>query len=285
MSHQAATPIMTASLPVASRTKFAIRNLAPFSAIAVRMLLLLRRPNVSYRDVMELLKKDAAFSAEVLRLANSAALGSRFQTESILQALTMVGIPRVSALTATLALNKFLRPVSRLPIQRDCWRHNLATAFAASELAGKYNLDPDYAYTFGLLHEIGRMVLLVANPGEYVSIVDVAVSENRDLAVLEQSTFGIDYREAGAWITLQWNLPSELAEVSRKNCLKGDGPVTPLCRLIDESCHIADSIGFSIGARLIPRPAASAQETPDALEFDVMERVNRFEQEYASIYQ
>jgi HD-like signal output (HDOD) protein len=260
----------------------AIRNLAPFSAIAVRMLLLLRRPNVSYRDVMDLLKKDAAFSAELLRLANSAAMGSRFRTDSILQALTLVGIPRVSALTATLALNKFLKPVSKLPIQRDCWRHNLATALAAAELADKYNLDPDYAYTFGLLHEIGRMALLVASPKEYVRIADMAVGEHLDLAALERSTFGIDYREAGAWITRQWNLPPELADVSRNLSAKDERTLMPLSRLINEACRIADSIGFTVGIAPDTSLTGPVQTTRDTLAFEVMERVNRFEQEYAA---
>src|SRR5689334_1904691 len=118
------TSPMTALAPSAGRSRLAIRNLAPFSPIALRMLTLLRQKDVSYRDVMDLLKLDAAFSAELLRLANSAAMGSRFPTTSILQALTMVGIPKVSALTATLAVSKFLKPVSKLPIQRHCWRHN-----------------------------------------------------------------------------------------------------------------------------------------------------------------
>jgi HD-like signal output (HDOD) protein len=259
----------------------AIRNLAPFSAIAVRMLLLLRRPNVSYREVIDLLKADAAFSAELLRLANSAAMGSRFQTDSILQALTLVGIPRVSALTATLALNKFLKPVSKLPIQRECWRHNLATALAAAELADKYNLDPDYAYTFGLLHEIGRMALLVASPREYVRIVDLAVNEHRDLPTLEHSTFGLDYREAGEWITRQWNLPPELAEVSRHLCASEEGPMTPPCRLVNQACLVANSIGFTVGIAPNASVGRPIQEPRDTLAFEVMEKVNRFEQEYA----
>ena len=54
---------MAALLQAEPRTKVAIRNLPPFSPVAIRLLLLLRRESVSYREVIEVLKSDAGFSA------------------------------------------------------------------------------------------------------------------------------------------------------------------------------------------------------------------------------
>ena len=261
--------------------KLAIRNLPPFSPIAVRVMLLLRQPDVSYREVADVLMLDAGFAAEVLRLANSAAAGCRFPTTSILQALTVLGIPRVSALTAALALSKFLKPVSKLPALRCCWRHNLACAIASSRLADRYNLDPDFAYTFGLLHDIGRMGMLVAVPREYPMVIHRSGETSRCLIDLEFGTFGFDHREVGGWLTEQWNLPAEVAEVSLHHG-PGAAPSTPLTKVVHEACLLANRIGFTLCASMggpncpLPeRPAPSGQ-----FELSIAEQVNLCEQEF-----
>ena len=255
-----------------SKTKVAIRNLPPFSPVAIRLLLLLRKEAVGYREVMDILKTDAAFCVELLRVANSAATGCRFRTDSILQALTLLGIPRVSALTITLAMSKFLRPVAKLPVLRRCWRHNLATALAASEIASRWNIDSETAYVYGLLHDIGRLGLLVAFPKSYVEIADIANSGNQSLSQLELAAFGFDHREVGTWIAVQWNLPPDVVDVCLSHGVDGN-PVTPISKLVSEACRIANRIGFSVSERLLG-------EDPDELDHRIMEQVNRLEQEY-----
>jgi putative nucleotidyltransferase with HDIG domain len=244
-------------------------------------MLLLRQPEVSYREVADVLMLDAGFAAEVLRLANSAAAGCRFPTASILQALTVLGIPRVSALTAALALSRFLKPVSKLPALRACWRHNLACAIASSRLADRYNLDPDFAYTFGLLHDIGRMGMLVAFPRDYPLVVQRSAETQRCLTELEFAAFGFDHREVGGWLAEQWRLPTEVAEVSMHHG-PGGNPPSPLTKLVNEACILANRIGFtlcaSVGGPYCPLPKPPMPES----EFDlsIAEQVNLCEQEF-----
>ncbi len=259
------------------KTKAAIRNLAPFSPVAIRLLLLLRKENVSYREVMDILKTDAAFCVELLRVANSAAMGCRFPTDSILQALTLLGIPRFSSLTITLAMTKFLRPVATLPVLRSCWRHNLATALAASEIASRRNVDSDTAYVYGLLHDIGRLGLLVAFPKSYVEIADIANLGNQSLSQLELAAFGFDHREFGAWVAVQWNLPPDVVDVSLSHGADGN-PVTPISKLVSQACRIANRIGFSVSERLVKAELSDGE--PGEMGHRIIEQVNRIEQEY-----
>lgn len=260
------------------KTKVAIRNLPPFSPVAIRLLTLLKNEDVSYREVMDVLKTDAAFCVELLRVANSAAVGCRFPTDSILQALTILGIPRVSSLAITLAFSKFLRPVSKLPVLRRCWRHNLATALAASELAShSSSIDSETAYIYGLLHDIGRLGLLVAFPKSYSEIADIANMGHESLCQLELAAFGFDHREIGAWIAVQWNLPPDVVDVSLSHGLDGN-PVTPISILVSEACRVANRIGFSVSERLVAAEVAEAD--PGDMGGLVIERVNRLEQEY-----
>jgi HD-like signal output (HDOD) protein len=255
------------------RTKLAIRNLPPFSPVAIRLFTMLQDESVSYRDVMDVLKTDAAFCAELLRLANSAAVGRRFPTDSILQALTVIGIPRVSSLAVTLAFSGFLRKVSTLPVLRRCWRHNLATALAATELSGQSNIDGDTAYIYGLLHDIGRLGLLVAFPKTYTRIAAIANSGGQSLSQLELQVFGFDHREVGAWLAVQWNLPADVVDVTLAHGSDGN-PETPLSILTANACGIANRLGYSVSER--PVPDWDFGEMGQR----IIERVNLLEQEY-----
>jgi HD-like signal output (HDOD) protein len=259
------------------KTKVAIRNLPPFSPVALRLLTALRNEDVSYREVMDILKTDAAFCTELLRMANSAAVGCRFPTESILQALTILGIPRVASLAVTLAFSKFLRPVAKLPVLRRCWRHNLATGLVSAELAGQFQISSETAYMYGLLHDIGRLGLLIAFPKSYSEIAEIANASGQSLCDLELAAFGFDHREIGAWIAVQWNLPPDVVDVSLSHGVDGN-PVTPISILVSEACRVANRIGFSVSERLVPQEISETD--PAELGTRVIEQVNRLEQEY-----
>ena len=231
---------------------------------------LLRQENTSFRDAAELLKSDAALTAEVLRLANSPMAGLRFPTTSMLQALSVLGVNRIASLTTTLCVGRLLKPVAKLPIMRRCWRHNLATALIASQWSTEYKVDSEKAYTFGLLAGLGRLALLVSDPDIYSRLTERAQAENLPLEMLENRFYGFDHRDAGRWLVTEWKLPSELNDVLAGSPL--DGPNADLALLIRESTAEATRLGFGV---LDMPPSA----TPDPASFEIAERVNQIEQD------
>ena len=138
--------------------------------------------NTSFRDAAELLRSDAALTAEVLRLANSPMAALRFPTTNLLQALSVLGVNRIASLTTTLCVGRLLKPVAKLPLMRRCWRHNLATALIASQWSGEYKVDSEKAYTFGLLAGLGRLALLVSDPAAYSRLTERAQAEMTTVA-------------------------------------------------------------------------------------------------------
>ncbi|HTM51820.1 MAG TPA: HDOD domain-containing protein [Bryobacteraceae bacterium] len=115
----------------------------------------------------QVLRTDAAFSAEVLKLGNSPLNACRGRISSVLQAVMMLGLERIKDLAATFSLRAFLEGGILNGTLRDCWRHNLATAILAERLARFLLLDGDICYTAGLLHDIGRLALIRARPDKY----------------------------------------------------------------------------------------------------------------------
>ncbi len=247
-----------------------LRNLPPFSPVASKLMALLRQENISFRDAADLLKSDAAMTAEVLRLANSPTAGLRFPTTSLLQALSVLGVNRIASLTTTLCVGRLLKPLAKLPLMRRCWRHNLATALIASQSGAEYNVDAEKAYTFGLLAGLGRLALLVSDPQAYSQLAERAESEQIPLEILENRFYGFDHRDAGRWLVTEWKLPSELNDILAGSPV--EGPNASLALLIREATTEAIRFGFGI---LNSQPV----EAPNPCLFEIAERVNQIEQE------
>ncbi len=130
-------------------------------------MLLSSSETASLSQVQQVLRTDAAFSADVLRLANSPQFALRGTITSILQAVMMLGLERIKALATTLSLRAFLSGRDAGGLLRQCWRHNLATAFLCEKLARFAHLESEACYTAGLLHDIGRLAFLRNNPDKY----------------------------------------------------------------------------------------------------------------------
>ena len=135
-------------------------------------MLLTAREDAPLTEVQAVLRTDAAFSAEVLRLANSPLMGVRSEIRSILQAVVVLGLDRIKALAAVLSLRLFVTTGKSSEAMRACWRHSLATAILSERLARFVHLDSDACYTAGLLHDIGRLALLRSSPEKYLEVLD-----------------------------------------------------------------------------------------------------------------
>ena len=158
-----------------------IKSLPPFPAVACKLLSLMSNDEANFREVSELLTTDTALSGQVLRVANSALFGFRQEVKSILQALCLVGANRVRDVVVTVALKNYIGRDDAEAL-RACWRHNLATALWAETLSRWYKLDGPMSYTAGLLHDVGRVVLLMLLPTDYAAFLEESASMNAGLA-------------------------------------------------------------------------------------------------------
>jgi HD-like signal output (HDOD) protein len=197
-------------MDTSERAALVFRNLPPFPPVAGKVITLLGTESVSFKEVADTLRTDAALSAEVLRLTNSALVGARYAVTTIPQALPLLGTTRLTGLLLTLSVSKFLNCTTAKDSIRRSWHHNLACALAARDFAQFFASDSDEAYNAGLFHEIGRLALLVVQPILY----DQMIASGGDLLELERKHFGLDHCEAGAWVIEQWGLPKTLIDVA-----------------------------------------------------------------------
>ncbi len=250
----------------------ALKHLPPFPAVASRLITMLNSESVSFQAVADVLKTDAALSAEVLHLANSPLLAtSRYEVTGILQALSLLGLKRLAGLVMTLSLSRFLKRAGATQTMRRAWRHNLACALAAGEFAKSFGREPDEAYNAGLFHDLGRLALLAVEPALY----DQWTAESGDLRELERSRFGIDHCEAGAWVIEHWNLPQAFIEVALLH--HEPKPSAALTMLVNGACTVANRLGFSA----TPMPPEEIHRDPnDPLGASILRVIESLEAQY-----
>ena len=239
---------------------WALQDLPPYSPVARKLMLLTAREDVPLPRVQEVLRTDAAFAAEVLRLANSPLVGMRGEITSILQAVAMLGLERIKSLATTLALRAFLTNGMLTDAMRGSWRHNLAAAILCEWLARSVHMDRNTCYTAGLLHDVGRLALLRASPDEYGQILLREGVSDFDLLQFEKSVFDIDHCEAGAWILEQWGFPKELCEVASRHHQRPKNGALGLLPVVYAGWRIADLLGFSVGSQPVPGDIAEIAE-------------------------
>lgn len=191
-----------------------LRRLPAFSPIAVRLLCVLAEKDVSFKAAARLIALDPVLAGEVLRLANSGLYGRRQQVCSILHAIAMLGIGKLSQIAATAALWRGL-PNRSAPFVREWWRHSIAAAFVARECG--QGLDMDFAYTAGLLHGVGQLALFVDAPQDYPNLVERVYSGELNLLDVERGAFGVDHASLGRLLLESWGLPGKLCEAVSKH--------------------------------------------------------------------
>ena len=264
--------------PLTSRP-WALEGLPPFPPVATRILEVLSQEDAVLRQLTELIRMDAAFTAEVLRLANSAAFGFASKVDNVARAIVLLGTERVKALTMTVALGMYTQAAKKDQVMRSCWLHSLAAAFLADDLAAACGLNKDQAYTAGLLHDIGRLALLVAYPAEYSNMAAVAQENSIDVCEVERGMFDIDHCQAGEWLAKEWNFPDELLGAIGNHHNAPNTSVKDLSWLVRLSCRMSDSLGFQV---ITPIQVESFQEIRAELPPPAMRRLPEDPQELTS---
>jgi putative nucleotidyltransferase with HDIG domain len=178
----------------------------------------LNNPNASAFDIASILQEDAAMSAKVLKMTNSAYYGLTREVESVKQAVVIVGLESIKNLVLSASVfEMFSKDQIDQEFQDYFWRHSLATAFAARMLArnldGKIKFDHEAGFAAGLLHDIGKMVISVFMPEERQKIKDIKLEspDVGDLAI-ESDVLGYNHTQVGAMLGEQWKLPVKLVE-------------------------------------------------------------------------
>lgn len=245
--------LVKGSIPPLPKHHWALRHLPVFPAAASQLLRLLNDAQASYAEFAEVIERDPSFTWEVLKAANSPLFGLPFEVDDIRHAVAIVGVERVKGLVLVTALSREFRHAFREQKLVDCWKHCLATAHFAAELAPGFRVDPGVAYTAGLLHDLGRIALMTAFPAKYLNLIEAGWERRLEMRELERQFFEIDHCLAGATMMMVWQLPVNLLEIP----LRHHSPVAMEDRSLLANVVAANRIAHLAGFQPVYEPEQS----------------------------
>ena len=155
---------------------------------------------------------DPAILARLLAAANSVASGLSTRIYSAKQAFLVLGADRVTSIILASALSYRYDTRSSGFDSRLLWCHSLGAASCAQLLAEEVGVNPDLAFTGGLLHDIGQLLMFVASPLNYVQALELHHHQELSLIAAERSLFGYDHAAAGRALAQCWKLPGEIVD-------------------------------------------------------------------------
>ncbi len=195
-----------------------IRNLPTPPIVFEQIQKVLNEPDTSVGDVGKILSEDPAMSVKVLKLTNSVFYGLQREVDSVKHAVMIIGLEAVKNLVLSASvLNMFKADQSNKDFHEEFWRHSLSTAFASRIIAQRFQggkvFNPDPAFSVGLLHDIGKMVVCCFMPDEFKSIQDKMRSDPDSTEFeVEESILGFSHCQIGKELTAQWKLPIRMAD-------------------------------------------------------------------------
>jgi len=183
---------------------------------ASRVMALASDPNADAAKLSTLIHQDQALAAHVLKISNSPAYMPRSPIVSLQHAVTMLGITLLSeiAFTASLKVGAFQVPGYEDEV-KQLWRHSLATGAFAKEVARTKRMNVESAYLCGLLHEIGKPVVLriittIAREqrNDWVKALATILDNKSHIKTLIEGY----HTQVGVLIADKWSLPEQVAE-------------------------------------------------------------------------
>ncbi len=248
------------------------RSVPPMPSSAQKAFQLSTDPNADARDFVEVIESDEGLSARVLRIANSVYFDRGKKSTTIEESVMVIGINELRCLLNSNTLSDIFP--SKSPARAFLWGHDVGTALAARALCQRVlPSKAELAFLGGLMHDIGKLLLLQRTPDEYGKVISRVEQEGVDFAVAEAEFFPFDHTEVGQLIGERWAFSTDLRFMIRQHHASWeqleqystDGSVS-LAAIIKASDLIAHSLGLGHPASLHKLRSRCEQQLPIAFE-------------------
>ncbi len=205
-----------------SKALGALSKLPPFSPILNKLMATLAGEDVSFSALGELIEKDTVVAGNLLRVVNSALYARRSTVNSVRHALSVLGLDKVRNTVLAMSITRMMNQV-RTPKNFSMERfnkHSAAVALLSDHLAQHVTAQyPEGAFVAGLLHDVGRLLIALALPDEYDSILRAYQHSERTWLECEQERLGFTHAEMSGEVLVAWKLPQEIQDAAREHHL------------------------------------------------------------------
>ena len=227
----------------------------------------LGQETTSLTALADVLQRDPALTAKLLRLANSSYYGLPRPVSEVRTACIVLDFELIRSLAVGVSvLDGLSRSVDRALHLSVFWRHCVGTGTAAQALARRASLDVSTAFCAGVLHDLGKLVLATLSPARWTRAEQSGAGG-------EVSEFGASHAEVGAWLGARWHFPTELVDAIRghHDPAASVGNWAALVRLADGIAHRGGCPSPGAGTPAAADPALLARVPIDVEGFALVE--------------
>lgn len=175
---------------------------------------LAKDPNSDLADICALLKNDGALAADIIRISNSAFYAAATPHSNLNTAVNYIGLREViRVVNLSLTRQLFARDLTSYDISaQEYWSSAVATALVMEALARHSGLDREDAYTIGIMHAIGRVLInrIILDKG-----YAYRWNGRQRVEEWEREAVGFDFAETGAILAEHWLFPLPTCDVIR----------------------------------------------------------------------
>lgn len=221
-----------------------LRSIPSLPVLYNEMTKALASPTTSLLHLEHIIGRDVGMAAKILQLANSAFIGARSEVSDLRQAVSLIGTDAIRTLVLSVHIfSQFERKSSVRVFLPLMWEHSVEVATLARQIAAIENQPGsvrEQSFTAGLLHDIGRAILLSEIPSDYLPILQHAGSGADATLQLESEKFGCTHAQIGAYLMSIWGLPATLVHAVSLHHRPSEGAQSSFSALT--AVHFADAI-------------------------------------------
>ena len=218
-----------------------LRSLPSLPALYEEIMVQLRSEEPSFAQIARTISKDVGMATKILQLANSAFMGTSGRVSSLLQALTLIGLDNVRTLVLSVNVFSQFDGNARVAASLPClWEHSITVSKLAQQIATAENCPKallEECFTAGLLHDLGKLVLMAEFPKECLEVYATKSDTSTDM---ERERLGCTHAEVGAYLMSIWGLPLPLVHAVAYHHHPAEAAETKFSPLT--AVHAADAI-------------------------------------------
>jgi len=186
-----------------------INTLPTVPSVLKRLSTVIEKPRITIVEISAFISNDPALTTKVLKMVNSAIYGFPGRIASVSHATMLLGLNVIKGLLLGVSVFELMQKT-----MTGLYEHSLACAIASRVIAQKKNLkEPEEVSVAGLLHDIGKVILMLEYAQEYENAMKEA--QERSLSIFDAETiqFGATHADVGGWLAEKWRFPRNLIEV------------------------------------------------------------------------
>jgi putative nucleotidyltransferase with HDIG domain len=230
---------------------------------------IIEKPDISLNEISDFISSDPALTTKILKMINSAVYGFPGRISSVSHATVLLGLNVIKGLLIGASVFELMQQS-----MQGLWEHSFDCAITSKLIAQRKNIkEPEEVYAAGLLHDIGKVILILEFPEDYQKAIHNANQQGISIFESEKNQFVENHANVGSWLAEKWRFPNNLIESIKYH----HAPHRSKYALTETAIvHLSDILvrarGFGFaGDSFVPAIEPTAFELLDLTENDIKE--------------